>query len=208
MFDFLFNPNGRVSRKGIWLGLYLPQLALGVAALMIDAAALGAAIAAREIPPLGLASGLVTLFFFWPNIAVSVKRFHDRGMSGWWVLWFLLILLAGLAFALMDAANAVATGAGGAGMMLGVLVVVVAGLVQFVMLYLLPGQQGANAHGPDPRGGSGRPVDISETNPDWAQRLEPNRMAAAARAAPPQPTRAINWPTSAGARGAFGRRGL
>jgi len=30
---------------------------------------------------------LVTLLLLlWPSLAVSVKRWHDRGHSGWWVL--------------------------------------------------------------------------------------------------------------------------
>lgn len=36
---------------------------------------------------------LFSIFSLWPSIAVSVKRFHDRDMSGWWVLMALVPLI-------------------------------------------------------------------------------------------------------------------
>jgi uncharacterized membrane protein YhaH (DUF805 family) len=39
---------------------------------------------------------LLTLLVIWPSLAVSIKRWHDRGKSGWWVLIALVPLIGGL----------------------------------------------------------------------------------------------------------------
>ena len=44
---------------------------------------------------------LVNGLLFWPAIAVSVKRWHDRDKSGWWVL-VALVPLVGWIWALMQ----------------------------------------------------------------------------------------------------------
>jgi uncharacterized membrane protein YhaH (DUF805 family) len=33
-----------------------------------------------------LSEGIANLLLAWPTIAISVKRWHDRDHSGWWVL--------------------------------------------------------------------------------------------------------------------------
>jgi uncharacterized membrane protein YhaH (DUF805 family) len=76
-----FSLRGRVSRQQFWL--------YGVLAL-IGLAALGHALLgiARVRP--ASADLLVNLLLLWPALAVSVKRWHDRDKSGWWVLLNLL----------------------------------------------------------------------------------------------------------------------
>jgi uncharacterized membrane protein YhaH (DUF805 family) len=69
--------HGRISRRSFWLH--------GVLALMLLAlvlmALLGIAGVARET-----AEQWVNALLLWPAVAISVKRWHDRGSSGWWVL--------------------------------------------------------------------------------------------------------------------------
>jgi uncharacterized membrane protein YhaH (DUF805 family) len=43
----------------------------------------------------------VNLALLWPALAVSVKRWHDRGKSGWWVL-VALVPLAGWLWVLIE----------------------------------------------------------------------------------------------------------
>ena len=81
MFDFLFNPQGRISRKGWWLGFTLPYLSISIAANVL----------AGLSPMLGILSLLAFLFYLWPSmVAVPVKRFHDLGMTGFWQLGFVV----------------------------------------------------------------------------------------------------------------------
>jgi uncharacterized membrane protein YhaH (DUF805 family) len=35
---------------------------------------------------IGPLSGLLTLVMFLPNLALSIRRLHDTGRSGWWIL--------------------------------------------------------------------------------------------------------------------------
>jgi uncharacterized membrane protein YhaH (DUF805 family) len=146
VWSFLFGVKGRVSRKGIWLGLILPQFAVFAVATGID---MGVGWYNRE-SDIGILSGLASLFYLWPNIAVTVKRFHDRNMTGWWIFYFVGIMLGALVL-----------GIGGAALFKGlenpvllflfftpVLAVVI---IQTVILYFLPGAPGENLYGPDPR---------------------------------------------------------
>lgn len=249
MIDFLFNPNGRASRGQIWIRLVLPQLAASILAAVFDSLIL-TSIALADSPTIAPVFGLstaVTLFFFWPNIAVPIKRFHDRGMSGWWVLWFALIVLGGLVVALasmfsasdfqtafeaaqkgVEATPQLASGdmAGAASFAaLALLVAVAGGLTQFVILYLLPGEDGANRFGPDPRDGGSRARRGApeETRSEWADRLaDPGKLAAAAAAVGGKDDKtrpalargarsgqAASWPAMGPSpRPTFGRRGV
>jgi uncharacterized membrane protein YhaH (DUF805 family) len=67
--------SGRSSRAAYWW-FSLFGLTTVVAALIIDAA-LGTG---------GVIYALVLLGLFLPNLAVSVRRFHDAGHSGWWLV--------------------------------------------------------------------------------------------------------------------------
>jgi uncharacterized membrane protein YhaH (DUF805 family) len=68
---------------------------------------------------------LYVLAAFIPSIAVTVRRFHDRDMSGWW---YLGLSLAGL-----------------------IPFVGFLGSIAFLVLMFLPGTPGSNRFGPDPK---------------------------------------------------------
>ena len=73
----LFGFHGRLPRKAFWLygvlGLTLAQIFIYVL--------LGIAGASEA-----LASGVAGLAVVWPGLAISIKRWHDRDKTGWWVL--------------------------------------------------------------------------------------------------------------------------
>ena len=84
MLHFYFNPNGRVSRKAIWLRFFLPGVGIFFFAGIMDAL-LGWDVDETVYGPVSL---IVFLIIFWPSIAVTIKRFHDRNMTGWWIVVF------------------------------------------------------------------------------------------------------------------------
>lgn len=75
--QLLWRLDGRVGRGAWWLwGVVLP-LGLGLY--------FTAVLRIAGVPADGTEVA-VNLLLLWPTIAVSVKRWHDRGKSGWWVL--------------------------------------------------------------------------------------------------------------------------
>jgi uncharacterized membrane protein YhaH (DUF805 family) len=88
-----------------------------------------AAAAGLEMGPVFyIGAGLLGLFglaIIIPSIAVVVRRLHDRDMSGWWYLGFILASMIPI-------------------------VGIIAGIAMQVLL-LLPGTVGPNRFGPDPK---------------------------------------------------------
>ena len=83
---------GRISRRQFWLYGVLALLGLSV----LGHALLGIAQVREQT-----ADVLVNLLLVWPAVAVSVKRWHDRDKSGWWVL-LNLVPVIGWLWALID----------------------------------------------------------------------------------------------------------
>ena len=76
------NFSGRARRSAYWYwALYV--LLVTIAANIIDAVA-------GTVPILSLVVGLG---LFLPNLAVSIRRLHDTGRSGWWILIGLIPLI-------------------------------------------------------------------------------------------------------------------
>ena len=77
----LFDFRGRIRRRDYWIYSILVGLfSLGVTAIGV----LGAGLELGD-KNLALATNLLVA---WPNLAIGVKRLHDRGRSGWFVLIF------------------------------------------------------------------------------------------------------------------------
>jgi uncharacterized membrane protein YhaH (DUF805 family) len=73
--------SGRARRKEYWFFWFFNALIYLV--LLIVDVSLGTFIVERDI---GLLTGLYSLAVMFPWIAVSVRRLHDIGKSGWWQL--------------------------------------------------------------------------------------------------------------------------
>ena len=69
--------DGRINRAKFWLGV----VAIWVVEIIVFmiAAAVGSG-------AFWLLTNLLILLLLWPALAVAIKRWHDRGKSGWWVL--------------------------------------------------------------------------------------------------------------------------
>ena len=72
--------------------------------------------------------GLFFIATFVPNLSVTVRRLHDRGMSGWWYAGLIILNF-------MPIINILA----------------VVGFIVLLIICILPGQEGANRWGPDPK---------------------------------------------------------
>lgn len=77
--EFLMSAQGRVSRSQFWLKWALPYAVVTVVLFFILYAILEPATAA-------IIFGVYLLAALWPSIVIYVKRAHDRGRSGWFVL--------------------------------------------------------------------------------------------------------------------------
>src|SRR5215207_4027758 len=71
--------SGRAQRSAFWLWVLFAVLA-SIACSILDGAIFGFSEANKPI------SGLFGLATFLPGLAVTVRRLHDTGRSGWWIL--------------------------------------------------------------------------------------------------------------------------
>ncbi|MEM0986871.1 MAG: DUF805 domain-containing protein [Pseudomonadota bacterium] len=149
MQEFYFSAKGRISRKQWWLRFVLPLIGLYLVIVVLAVgiiAALGEAGAIASILLLPVYIALI-----WTSVCVGAKRFHDRDMSGWWVLYFMLI---GLGITAVQYGAIFLFGPDNVlgGIIAGValLASLVVSIVQIVILGFLPGTKGPNQYGADP----------------------------------------------------------
>ena len=90
--DFLFKFDGRINRGKFWLGVAILYVVPWL--LFLIAAAVNSSF-------LWVLVSLVVLVSLWPGLAISIKRWHDRDKSGWWIL-ISLIPLVGPIWALVE----------------------------------------------------------------------------------------------------------
>lgn len=83
------NFSGRARRKEFWY-FALVQVGLTVLAMIMDAIIFSA--------ETGLFYIVIALGLFLPSLAVSIRRLHDTGRSGWWFLISLIPLIGGIVF--------------------------------------------------------------------------------------------------------------
>lgn len=142
----LFSFNGRIRRQHFWIGWLI---------------CLGVGVVLGWIPLLGT---LLSIALIWPNIAISVKRLHDMGHSGWlvvipWIAGIGGVVAAGMSvgFAALtsgymdteDPAAALAI----IGPMFGILAIVALIQLGFLLwIGIAEGQKGDNRFGPNPKG--------------------------------------------------------
>lgn len=143
----LFSFEGRARRSHFWIGWLI---------------LLGVGVVAGWIPILG---GLISLALIWPNTAISVKRLHDMGQTGWLVLIPWAVSIIGVIAAVsMIGVSAVTNSAaledgdpaailallGPALGLFGLILLVCLGFLLWIGL--TDGQRGDNKYGPNPKG--------------------------------------------------------
>ena len=70
------NFDGRIARKDWWIGIAIIFVVSLVLSFLIGNQ--------------GLVQFVIAILLFIGGLALHIKRFHDRGKSGWWVLVFLI----------------------------------------------------------------------------------------------------------------------
>lgn len=83
--------SGRARRKEYWL-FVLFNIVFSVVAIVLDNL-LGTA---SEDLGYGAIYGLYSLAVLLPGLAVTVRRLHDVGKSGWWILISLVPIIGGI----------------------------------------------------------------------------------------------------------------
>ena len=100
---------------------------------------------------LSVTSGLFHLATIIPYLAVATRRLHDTGRSGWWlVLWPVWLIVCFVALVWIDSVSEEYTSAS----IVVVVFIAVMGIVGFlsvIIFLLMPGQDGKNRYGPDPK---------------------------------------------------------
>ncbi len=84
--------DGRARRKEYWM-FFLINILVSVVLLAIDNL-IGTF--SPQMGGVGLLQGLYSLAILIPSLAVTVRRLHDTGRTGWWVLISLVPLIGGL----------------------------------------------------------------------------------------------------------------
>ena len=124
--------SGRSRRKEYWMFSLMLMIVYSVlAGLMISGGLIGAMDGVND-PELGptfwLGVGLavlVSLAIIVPSVAVTIRRLHDRDMSGWWYLGIIILGSIPYVGALVN--------------------------IGFLVLMCLPGTPGPNRFGDDPK---------------------------------------------------------
>jgi uncharacterized membrane protein YhaH (DUF805 family) len=84
--EFLFSAKGRISRSQFWLKWVLPYVVVTLVLFWGLSMVL-------EPMTASVVLGIYLLAALWPSLAIYIKRAHDRGRSGWFVLLLIVPIL-------------------------------------------------------------------------------------------------------------------
>ena len=137
--SLFFKFNGRINRGKYWLAVLIYAVIYAVLAILgyvTDQNAIFQAI-----------NGMLAIVIFISSLAVGVKRLHDRGKSGWYLVLFYIVpgilVTAGMVIGtVMEDSIVIAS-------VLGLLAFAI-GVWAFMEMGCLRGTVGANPYGPDP----------------------------------------------------------
>jgi uncharacterized membrane protein YhaH (DUF805 family) len=140
---------GRAGRKEFWMFTMFNFIGLVIVAV-IDAAA-GLEIISLSNTLYGILTLIYAAAMFLPSMAAGVRRLHDTGKSGWWMLLALIFFLGWIA------CISFTTGKNGSGF-LGLLMFF--GLIAFIVRLAKDGNKRTNQYGPDPKGRESEPLPV------------------------------------------------
>jgi uncharacterized membrane protein YhaH (DUF805 family) len=148
---FYISPYGRASRKSYWLYFILAFFSINVVVYLIEEYVLSLPSVRVFGDPYGYLSLATEITLAWPTVVISIKRFHDINLSGWWLLTFVPFYLwypDSQSFVVSRMADNYAV----------IVLLVFLGLITLYGAYLSllqlfkAGTSGENQYGPDPLG--------------------------------------------------------
>ncbi|MDR1347156.1 MAG: DUF805 domain-containing protein [Prevotellaceae bacterium] len=132
--------SGRASRKEYWM--FFLFYVISVFAVALVGVLIGTAI--HKYIPQAYGSLLLMLFFYAvsvPFLAIAVRRLHDSGKSGWWMLLALFQVLNSIVRDMDDVES---------GLRIFVTILAIAAGICILIFMLLPGSEGKNRYGANP----------------------------------------------------------
>ena len=165
----LFDTKGRISRSQFWVGFIMLAVVASIISLFVFIVLAVLynvegveAVSKQVLDPVSaslIANALLFLLFFFPSLALFVKRFHDRNQKAT-VLYLFYGLFLTFMFLIGDLPRNEAAGGeleGNAALSVGLggIVYVLCGMVGLYLLIIcgfLKGTKGGNQYGPDPLG--------------------------------------------------------
>jgi uncharacterized membrane protein YhaH (DUF805 family) len=108
MLAFLFSPSGRIGRGKWWLAQLVNTIVIIAFIILVSMQFSGddiSNLSDKPIPSIDLMFAaeflVVILVLVWMTFCITVKRYHDRGKSGWWYL-FQFIPIVGPIWAFIE----------------------------------------------------------------------------------------------------------
>ena len=89
----LFKFDGRINRAKFWAGSILIW---GIYTLWVIAFVAAINVSSSVGAVIGFLGIMVWVLAIWSGLAISIKRWHDRGKSGWWIFIAAIPLIGGL----------------------------------------------------------------------------------------------------------------
>ena len=89
----LFKFDGRINRAKFWAGSILIW---GIYTLWVIAVVAAINVSSTAGVVIGFLGIMIWVLAIWSGLAISIKRWHDRGKSGWWIFIAFIPLIGGL----------------------------------------------------------------------------------------------------------------
>lgn len=157
---------GRARRKEYWMFMLFNVIFL-IVAMILDYLLFGAS-PVKPTKPRFLTS-LYGLFIFLPQLAVVVRRLHDIGRSGWWLVGYYGVAI--VCTIGMVIGSVLLIGGKSSGMILtGVGFVVLMAVAIWMLVWMcLNSQPGENQYGPNPKEEEAPAVSVVEAEASQAE---------------------------------------
>lgn len=127
-------------------------------------------------------SFVASLFLYWiPYLAVTVRRLHDTGRSGWWMFKpFLVAFVGAFALSMVAGFTGAASGTPSPALILLAVTLPLLASIWYIVVLCLPGDHGDNRFGPDPVPGrprkeTGHPALVKEMDEELGRMVEQRR---------------------------------